>query len=145
VISNRPAPALCSGYILLLRKQFPEAGLFYLMAVILYMIYLSGIKPQDFLAACDGIGVMKRHVIKVDLEKLEKILPGISRQSSFSSKPLFWRFRPSDSATDREWKGVSILPSGSSFPRNRRAKFISRIKEADGLFLIPVITPTIHL
>jgi nicotinate-nucleotide adenylyltransferase len=85
---NRPGPHYALDTILLLRKQFPEAGLFYLMGGDSLHDLPIWHQPQDFLAACDGIGVMKRHDDQVDLEKLEKILPGISRKVHLVEAPI---------------------------------------------------------
>ena len=45
-------------------------------------------RPQDFIKTCDGIGVMRRHADQVDLESLEKVLPGISRKVKIVEAPI---------------------------------------------------------
>jgi len=45
-------------------------------------------RPQDFVKTCDGIGVMRRHADQVDLESLEKVLPGISRKVHIVEAPI---------------------------------------------------------
>ena len=45
-------------------------------------------KPHDFIQTCSGIGVMRRHADQVDLESLEKILPGITAKVHIVEAPI---------------------------------------------------------
>jgi nicotinate-nucleotide adenylyltransferase len=45
-------------------------------------------QPQEFAAACDFIGVMRRPQEEFDLEDLEKSLPGIKEKLQFIDAPL---------------------------------------------------------
>jgi nicotinate-nucleotide adenylyltransferase len=85
---DRPGPHYALDTVLLLRKEFSDAELFYLMGGDSLHDLPIWHRPQDFLAACDGIGVMKRHDDQVDLKKLEKILPGISHKVHLVEAPI---------------------------------------------------------
>ena len=45
-------------------------------------------RPTDVLAACDGIGVMRRPGDEIDLSELEMRLPGLIEKVSFVDAPL---------------------------------------------------------
>jgi nicotinate-nucleotide adenylyltransferase len=44
--------------------------------------------PQDFLAACHSLGVMRRPGDEIDAPALEAILPGVSKKVKFVDAPL---------------------------------------------------------
>ena len=45
-------------------------------------------KPIDFVEACAALGVMHRSGVNVDMERLERDLPGISRKIQFIDAPM---------------------------------------------------------
>jgi len=77
---DRPGPHYALDTVSLLKKQFPSAELFYLMGGDSLHDLPTWHKPQDSQKACDGLGVMRRHDDRVNLNDLEKALPGISKK-----------------------------------------------------------------
>ena len=68
--------------------QFPDDLLFYLLGGDSLRDLPTWHNPQHFVAACDGIGVMRRHADQVDLKSLEEVLPGISRKVLIVDAPI---------------------------------------------------------
>jgi nicotinate-nucleotide adenylyltransferase len=85
---DRPGPHYAIDTMNLLRQEYPNSQLFYLMGGDSLHDLPSWLRPQDFLRACDGIGVMRRHEDDVDLESLEKVLPGISKKVNIVEAPI---------------------------------------------------------
>lgn len=85
---DRPGPHYAIDTMNLLRQEYPNSQLFYLMGGDSLHDLPSWLRPQDFLRVCDGIGVMRRHEDEVDLESLEKVLPGISKKVSIVEAPI---------------------------------------------------------
>jgi len=85
---DRPGPHYAIDTMNLLRKEYPDSQLFYLMGGDSLHDLPSWVRPQDFLRICDGIGVMRRHEDKVDLESLEKVLPGITKKVNIVDAPI---------------------------------------------------------
>jgi nicotinate-nucleotide adenylyltransferase len=85
---DRPGPHYSVDTVKILRKQFPEAELFYLLGGDSLHDLPGWHTPIDFLAACDGIGVMRRHDDQVDLDKLEQAIPGISLKVHMIEAPI---------------------------------------------------------
>ncbi len=85
---DRPGPHFAIDTVKLLKNEYPNAEMFYLMGGDSLHDLPTWNRPQDFIRVCDGIGVMRRHEDKVDLESLEKVLPGISRKVSIVEAPI---------------------------------------------------------
>jgi nicotinate-nucleotide adenylyltransferase len=85
---DRPGPHYAIDTMSLLQQEYPNSQLFYLMGGDSLHDLPSWLRPQDFLRVCDGIGVMRRHEDKVDLESLEKVLPGISKKVNIVEAPI---------------------------------------------------------
>ncbi|HCS38617.1 MAG TPA: nicotinate (nicotinamide) nucleotide adenylyltransferase [Anaerolineaceae bacterium] len=85
---DRPGPHYAIDTMNLLRQEYPNSQLFYLMGGDSLHDLPSWLRPQDFLRVCDGIGVMRRHEDEVDLESLEKVLPGISSKVNIVEAPI---------------------------------------------------------
>ncbi|MRR29337.1 nicotinate (nicotinamide) nucleotide adenylyltransferase [bacterium] len=85
---DRPGPHYAIDTMNLLRLEYPNSQLFYLMGGDSLHDLPSWLRPQDFLRVCDGIGVMRRHEDGVDLESLEKVLPGISKKVNVVEAPI---------------------------------------------------------
>ncbi len=85
---DRPGPHYAIDTMNLLHKEYPDAQLFYLMGGDSLHDLPTWKRPQDFLRVCDGIGVMRRHEDEVDLESLEKVMPGISRKVKIVEAPI---------------------------------------------------------
>ena len=85
---DRPGPHYSVDTVKLLAQQFPGAKLFYLMGGDSLHDLPDWMRPQELLAALDGIGVMRRPADFVDLPRLERILPGIVAKVHFIDAPL---------------------------------------------------------
>ena len=85
---DRPGPHYSVDTVLLLRKQFPHDELFYLMGGDSLHNLPGWHQPQRFVDACDGIGVMHRHEDQIDLDTLEKQLPGITAKIHLIEAPI---------------------------------------------------------
>ena len=85
---DRPGPHYAIDTVRLLREEYPGAELYYLMGGDSLHDLPAWNRPQDFIKTCDGIGVMRRHADNVDLESLDKVLPGISKRVSIVEAPI---------------------------------------------------------
>jgi len=85
---DRPGPHYAIDTMNLLHKEYPGSQLYYLMGGDSLHDLPTWNKPQDFINLCDGIGVMRRHADRVDLESLEKVLPGISKKVMIVEAPI---------------------------------------------------------
>lgn len=85
---DRPGPHYAIDTMNLLHKEYPDSQLFYLMGGDSLHDLPTWQRPQDFLCVCDGIGVMRRHEDEVDLESLEKVMPGISKKVNIVEAPI---------------------------------------------------------
>jgi nicotinate-nucleotide adenylyltransferase len=85
---ERPGPHYALDTVLLLKQQYPGAEMVYLMGGDSLHDLPIWHRPQEFLIACDGIGVMRRHDDQVDLETLEEDLPGITQKVHLVEAPI---------------------------------------------------------
>lgn len=85
---DRPSPHFAIDTVNLLKQEYPGSEMYYLMGGDSLHDLPTWNKPQNFIKICDGIGVMRRHADYVDLESLEKILPGISRKVQIIEAPI---------------------------------------------------------
>lgn len=85
---DRPGPHFAIDTVNLLKLEYPNSEMFYLMGGDSLHDLPTWNRPQDFIRVCDGIGVMRRHEDKVDLESLEKVLPGITRKVEIVEAPI---------------------------------------------------------
>ncbi|MPM77786.1 Nicotinate-nucleotide adenylyltransferase [bioreactor metagenome] len=85
---DRPGPHFAIDTVKILKEQFPGAEMFYLMGGDSLHDLPTWNRPQDFVKVCDGIGVMRRHADQVDLESLEKVLPGITHKVHLVEAPI---------------------------------------------------------
>ena len=85
---DRPGPHYMSETVNLLHKQFPEAELVFLMGGDSLHDLPTWHEPKEFIQACDRLGVMHRVGEKINLDLLEKNLPGISPKVEFIEAPI---------------------------------------------------------
>ena len=86
---DRPGPHLAVDTMRLLHEQYPsEDTLVYLMGGDSLEDLPNWYKPGEFLAACDEIGVLRRPGHLIDMQKLEKALPGITAKVHFIDSAL---------------------------------------------------------
>lgn len=85
---DRPGPHYALDTMLLLKSLYSGAELYYLMGGDSLHDLPAWYKPQEFLAACDGLGVMRRHDDHVDLCDLEVNLSGITGKVHLVEAPI---------------------------------------------------------
>lgn len=85
---DRPPPHFAIDTVKLLKLEYPGSDMFYLMGGDSLHDLPTWNRPQDFIHICDGIGVMRRHADHVDLESLEKVLPGITNKVAIVEAPI---------------------------------------------------------
>lgn len=85
---DRPAPHYALDTVRLLAEIYPQDNLIYLMGGDSLHDLPDWHQPQLFLNACNGIGVMRRPGDGVDMQMLERVLPGISQKVNFIDTPL---------------------------------------------------------
>lgn len=84
---DRPPPYYAVDTMRLLRKLYPNATLVYLMGGDSLRDLPAWRASLEFLAACDGLGVMRRPADQIDLPALERDLPGLSAKVHFIEVP----------------------------------------------------------
>ncbi len=85
---DRPAPHYAVDTVRLLAETNPRDELIYLMGGDSLHDLPAWHQPQLFIEACDAIGVMRRPGDGVDMDYLERVLPGISHKVSIIDTPL---------------------------------------------------------
>lgn len=85
---NRQAPYYAVDTVKFLREEYPEAQMVYLMGGDSLHDLVDWHQPQEFVAACDVIGVMRRPLDDVDLSTLEQEIPGLREKVRFINAPL---------------------------------------------------------
>lgn len=85
---DRPPPHYAADTVRLLRSQYPQAELVYLMGGDSLDDLPRWQDPMDFVAATDGIGVMRRPGEFIDLQRLESEIPGILKKVEFLNAPF---------------------------------------------------------
>jgi nicotinate-nucleotide adenylyltransferase len=85
---DRPSPHYAIDTVRILKQLMPGALMFYLMGGDSLHDLPTWKRPQDFIREVDGLGVMRRHADQVDLESLEKVLPGIARKVNIVEAPI---------------------------------------------------------
>jgi nicotinate-nucleotide adenylyltransferase len=85
---DRPPPHYALDTVRLLRENYPDAQLIYLMGGDSLRDLPTWHQPQKFVLACDEIGVMRRPGAVFDLTSLAKQLPGLSQRVRFVEAPL---------------------------------------------------------
>jgi nicotinate-nucleotide adenylyltransferase len=85
---DRPGPHLAVDTLRLLHERYPGDELVYLMGGDSLEDLPAWYQPDQFLAACDEIGVLRRPGHQIDMPGLEKILPGITAKVRFIDSAL---------------------------------------------------------
>lgn len=86
---DRPGPHFTADTMSLLRHEYPNDTLIYLMGGdSLEGLLVDWHRPEEFIAACDEIGVMRRPQDELDLVPLEEAFPGVTRKIRFVEAPL---------------------------------------------------------
>lgn len=85
---DRPGPHYALETMLLLAKEHAGKDLVYLIGGDSLRDLPEWDRPKEFIAACTTIGVMRRPRTRIDLDDLEKALPGLSTKLEFVDAPL---------------------------------------------------------
>ena len=85
---DRPGPHYALETVQLLRKDYPDDKLIYLVGGYSLQQLNTWHKPLAFIRACDALGVMPRPMNPLDMALLEKQAPGISKKVRFLEAPL---------------------------------------------------------
>lgn len=85
---DRPGPHYTSDSLSLLRIQFPEANLALILGGDSLQQLPGWREPEKILQACAMLGIMRRPGDHVDLDALEKQLPGLQGKIRFVDAPL---------------------------------------------------------
>jgi nicotinate-nucleotide adenylyltransferase len=85
---DRPGPHYALDTMQELAKMHPNDELVYLIGGDSLKNLPSWRRPQEFLAACHALGVMRRPGDDIDLGELEAELPGIKNKVRFIDAPL---------------------------------------------------------
>ncbi len=85
---DRPPPHYAVDTIRLLRDTHPNDELVYLMGGDSLRDLKDWHSPQAFVASLDGIGVMRRPEVEIDLEAIEAELPGVRAKTAIVTAPL---------------------------------------------------------
>ena len=85
---ERPGPHYSLDTVAILREQFPDHELFYLMGGDSLHDLSNWHRPHDFLSLLDGIGVMRRPGDDIDLSELLRELPELNEKLNFVTAPL---------------------------------------------------------
>jgi nicotinate-nucleotide adenylyltransferase len=85
---NRPGPHYSVETVRILREQYPDQQLFYLMGGDSLQDLPEWYHAADFLDVLDGIGVMRRPGDEIDLQELFTKLPQLEHKLNFVTAPL---------------------------------------------------------
>jgi len=85
---ERPGPHYTVDTVRILKQQYPDQTLIYLMGGDSLQGLPHWYKPDAFLSAVDGIGVMRRPGDDIDLSELYIQLPELSEKLNFVTAPL---------------------------------------------------------
>jgi len=85
---DRPPPHYALDTVRLLRQAHPQAQIIYLMGGDSLGDLPAWHRPQDFIAACDALGVVRRPGETASPEKAYRLLPGLREKVRFVDAPL---------------------------------------------------------
>jgi len=85
---DRPGPHYTVDTVKLLKQQYPDQTLIYLMGGDSLQGLPEWYRPDAFLSVVDGIGVMRRPGDEIDLSELFSLLPQLKEKLNFVTAPL---------------------------------------------------------
>jgi nicotinate-nucleotide adenylyltransferase len=85
---NRPGPHYSVETVQILREQYPEHVIFYLMGGDSLQDLPEWYQATKFLENLDGVGVMRRPGDQIDLQELFEKLPILKQKINFITAPL---------------------------------------------------------
>lgn len=122
---DRLPPHFALDTVCLLKKEHPSSQLIYLMGADSLRDLPTWHRPQDFIQACDGIGVFQRPDIHADLEALNRQFPAILQKVRWIEAPLL-----EISATDIRQRAAEARPYRYFLPES-----VYRIIQAQHLYV----------
>lgn len=84
---DRPPPQYAVDTLQILAQQYPLAELVYLIGSDSLRDLPTWHKPQEVIAACAAIGVLRRPRVRLDLDRLEAQLPGLTAKLRWIEAP----------------------------------------------------------
>ncbi|MEX1248824.1 MAG: nicotinate-nucleotide adenylyltransferase [Anaerolineales bacterium] len=85
---DRPGPHYTVDTMRLLKAEHRDERLVYLLGGDSLRSLPQWGEPQEFMAACDALGVMRRPGTRIDLDDLEHAVPGVSAKLEYVDAPL---------------------------------------------------------
>jgi len=85
---DRPPPHYAVDTVMRLRSAYPGFELIYLMGGDSLHDLPTWYEPVEFVRACDAIGIMYRPGAVIELEELERHIPGLSKKILSIQAPL---------------------------------------------------------
>jgi nicotinate-nucleotide adenylyltransferase len=85
---DRPGPHFSADTMHLLREEHKGEKLVYLIGGDSLRDLPNWERSQEFVGACDALGVMRRPLTRLRLDALEKALPGLGSKLEFVDAPL---------------------------------------------------------
>jgi nicotinate-nucleotide adenylyltransferase len=118
---DRPPPHYALDTVRILGDEHPDDELVYLMGGDSLRDLPTWHLPQDFVAACHALGVMRRPRARFDLANLERLIPGLSVKLCFFTAP-----RLSISASDIRRRVRQGLPYRYMIPEGVRRVILEK-------------------
>jgi len=85
---HRPGPHYIVDTMHILKEEYPDTDLVYLMGGDSLQDLMDWHKPRAFIAACDHVGVMRRPGEQIRIEHLRDHIPGLLDKLEFIDAPL---------------------------------------------------------
>ena len=85
---DRPGPQYAADTLTLLAQENPDAQLIYLIGGDSLHDLPAWYAPERLLSTAAGIGVMRRPGVRVDLEQLDRRMPGLKAKLQWVDSPL---------------------------------------------------------
>jgi nicotinate-nucleotide adenylyltransferase len=85
---DRPGPHFAVDTVRLLKNQYPDSEIFYIIGGDSLHDLPTWHAPKELVAECDAFGVMRRLDDQINIELLDSILPGLSAKVRFLDIPL---------------------------------------------------------
>ena len=85
---DRSPPYSAVDTVRLLKNAYPTSELFYLMGKDSLRDLPTWHHPREFVDVCDWIAVMERSNVFMDMEMLDRKLPGVKRKTVFVNMPI---------------------------------------------------------
>ncbi len=85
---DRPGPHYALDTVKILKEQYPEAELIYLIGADSLRDLPTWHKPEELIDQIDGLGVMRRHDIELDMRELDARFANLAKKLKFIDTPL---------------------------------------------------------